>query len=347
MNRRHLKRPCQILLLVMFCFLFLSGCSRKNTQEENYLGGIGQIQYRERLNGGNALYDDENKYFRYYNNIYLKLDKNNILSVNCDIASCSHRDESCSAYVREGEYFVFNNTLYKQYNTMRLVEANMEYNGFIMDCEQDKIVFENHVPAGMDEDKKVGESNEIYYVRVLSDDILKVDSHGYVYLLDREFNIVYWHDDYGHFPWGKIYENKYYYVNDLHQLMCVDMETQECSALATKSKLLGYDDDGDEYIYYTNEYSELYKYNIKDETTVKISDNVVFFAIYDQYIYCNSEEGKFIIDTEGNFVADYSAYEGMGADNIIKIGDKMYTVFDDGLAEMTADGKNYRVYGIE
>lgn len=37
----------------------------------------------------------------------------------------------------------------------------------------------------------------------------------------------------------------------------------------------------------------------------------------------------------------------MGVDDILKIKDKMYTWFDGGIAEMDANGENYKEYALE
>lgn len=40
-------------------------------------------------------------------------------------------------------------------------------------------------------------------------------------------------------------------------------------------------------------------------------------------------------------IADYSACVNMGADSAFQINDKIYTIFNGGVAYMDLDGKNY------
>lgn len=43
----------------------------------------------------------------------------------------------------------------------------------------------------------------------------------------------------------------------------------------------------------------------------------------------------------GKIIADYSACVNMGADSAFQINDKIYTIFNGGVAYMDLDGKNY------
>lgn len=351
MKHKTRQKVIGMLGILFLLPVMLTGCSDKKNDDKNYFGGKGEIQYSERLNGQSALYDDENKYFDSESGTYLKLDKNNLLTVNCNIASCLHNDDSCEAYVSHGEYFVFHDKLYKAYNEAEYGDAEISEKGYIADCDKNKVVFDNPVPEDMDEELAVDDSTEIFYVRVINDDVVKVEGHRHAYLLNDKFEILYWYSDIGKFPWGTIYNNKYYYVNDLYQLVCVDMDTCEKSIIELDTKVFSCDSEGD-YIYYTDEFKELYKYSIKDNSSIKIANNILLFAVYDGYIYyANTDNSsiikKSIIDTDGKFVADYSECINMGTDNILKIGDKMYTSFEGGVAEMSPDGKDYKEYTLE
>jgi hypothetical protein len=318
----------------------------------NYFGGIGKLQYIDPLNGHSALYDEEYKYFDVFGDIYLKMDKNNELMVNCDNASCPHTDISCKAYVERGEYFVFHDKLYKCYHEIGKEDGEIIEEGYIVDCEnEDQIVFDNPIPEEVDEDLKVDDSTEIDYLRVLSDEIIKVQGRRHVYLLDKNFNIIYWHDEIGDFPWGTVYDNKYYYVNDLFQMVCVDLTTFEKSIIETEGKVVQGEYEGD-FLFYSNQARELYKYSLKDSTSEKVFDNVSLFSVHDDKIYCyytdrKSNMDKVIIDTKGNFIFDATQYENMVFDCLVKLGNKIYCPIDDGIAEMNLDGSGYKEYYLE
>lgn len=53
----------------------------------------------------------------------------------------------------------------------------------------------------MSSELAIDDSEAILYVRVLSDDIVKVDGDRHAYLLDKNFNIIYCHYNIGKFPW--------------------------------------------------------------------------------------------------------------------------------------------------
>ena len=77
-------------------------------------------------------------------------------------------------------------------------------------------------------------------------------------------------------------------------------------------------DNDENFIYYSNEFSELYKLSPDDESSIKIADNALFFSVQNKYIYAS------------------------GGDNGNKIiNDKIYTIFNGGVAYMDLDGKNY------
>ena len=245
-----------------------NGCGKENNTN-NYLGGKGVIKNGDRLNGMWGLYDDEYKYFKSYDEELLRLDKNGNLTVNCDVATCGHSLESCKANAENIEYFVFNNRLYKSYKEPREVGGMVEYKGSIIDCENGKVVFDNPIPEDMSEEESIDDSTEIYYVRVLNDDIVKVEGPKHAYLLDKDFNVLYWHSDIGKFPWGTIYDNTYYYVNDLYQLIAVDLETHESAPVELDTKVFSCDREGD-YLYFSDRFEELYKYSLKEGTKQKI-----------------------------------------------------------------------------
>lgn len=329
---------------IIIAFL-ISGCNPSTDSELNELGGYGKLQYSERTNGINAVYDNENIYFSFANDTLLRLESNELLTVNCMIASCRHDTGDCEALLNFGELFVFNDKLYEYCNESELQESSYIYNGYIKEYSTDKIVFENPIPNELDEGKKIDDSTQVMYVRVINDDYVKVEGRRHAYILDKEFNIVCWYDDVGKFPWGTLYENNYYYINDIFQLMCINLETGISEAVESDEKYFLGGADG-EYLFYSNEFSELYRYSLEDGSRYKVSDGVMFFSVYDGYIYCqknlNGTQEKLILNYEGNIVKDYSNYTNMGMDNLIKINGRMYNVFEQGVAMMNEDGTGYK-----
>lgn len=342
------KKAAGLFLGVIFLGTFIAGCGNNEQEKKdlNYFGGTGEIKNAERLNGLSGLYDDENKYFDNGSEAYWKLDKDGMLTVNCQIASCPHEDESCEAFVSDGEYFVFNGKLYKSYNEAHYNNGGIEDKGYIWDCDTGKVVFDNPVPKEMDADLAVDDSTSIFYVRVLSDDILKVEGHRHAYLLNRDFEVLYWYSDVGKFPWGMIYENQYYYVNDLYKLVKVDLETKESKMMEWDGKVFACDNDN-ENIYFSNEFEELNRYSLKDGSTEKLADDMLMFSVHNGYIYGGSGTKKCIYDVKGKFIADYTEYQNMDAATILCMNGKMYSWFEGGIAEMSPDGKNYKEYILE
>ena len=80
-----------------------------------------------------------------------------------------------------------------------------------------------------------------------------------------------------------------------------------------------------------------------DESSIKIADNALFFSVQNKYIYASGGDNgnKIIYDKNGKIIADYSDCVNMGADSAFQINDKIYTIFNGGVAYMDLDGKNY------
>lgn len=91
----------------------------------------------------------------------------------------------CEAYVELGEYFVFNSKIYKCYNKSKVVSGENRLYGSIVEAESGKTVFKNSIPTDMSSELAIDDSEAILYVRVLSDDIVKVDGDRHAYLLDK------------------------------------------------------------------------------------------------------------------------------------------------------------------
>lgn len=227
-------------------------------------------------------------------------------------------------------------------NKSKVVSGENRLYGSIVEAESGKTVFKNSIPTEMSSELAIDDSEAILYVRVLSDDIVKVDGDRHAYLLDKNFNIIYCHYNIGKFPWGAILNGNYYYINDINEIVKVNLTTFESKSIASNGKAFMADND-ENFIYYSNEFSELYKLSPDDESSIKIADNALFFSVQNKYIYASGGDNgnKIIYDKNGKIIADYSACVNMGADSAFQINDKIYTIFNGGVAYMDLDGKNY------
>lgn len=359
-----LKRNLAAVLCLLLACVYLGGCSRDESMvgERNDLGGTGELRNAECTQGWGTLYDEENIYFctlfrEPFISGYQRLDDQGLLSVKCDIASCTHSDIDCEAIYAESssnELFMFDGTLYLAYNMS--LNGDGAKKGYIENCGTGEVVFDNPVPEGMDPDKALDDSTELFYCNVLSEDMIKVEGNYHAYLLDADWNVLYWYDDVGKLPWACVHENDYYYVNDVYQLVCVDLDTKEAKVLSGDSKALCPDDE-DGFIYYTDEFSNLHRMEMDTARDEIIATDIGYFSAHGEYLYCTVKEdghgsGKQILDTGGNLVFDYSGYDHMDDHGIIAIKGKCYTIFYDeehgqGVAQMDADGQNYTEYYLE
>lgn len=281
------------VISIMFAGIITLGiieCNNSNTKDNDKLFiGNGKFYQAKRLNGLGAIYDDdyiffdcENQIYESYNYSNKKNDKK--LNVNCRNSACSHSNDTCEAYVELGEYFVFNSKIYKYYNKSKVVSGENRLYGSIVEEESGKTVFKNSIPTDMSSELAIDDSEAILYVRVLSDDIVKVDGDRHAYLLDKNFNIIYCHYNIGKFPWGAILNGNYYYINDINEIVKVNLTTFESKSIASNGKAFMADND-ENFIYYSNEFSELYKLSPDDESSIKIADNALFFSVQNKYIY--------------------------------------------------------------
>lgn len=339
-----------VLAIIVVVVIVESGAgnkSDKKSQSNELFAGSGELRQGKRLNGLGAIYNDDYIFFDSQSQVYTKADRSEIgtvekLSVNCRNAACAHTGDFCEAYVESGEYFVFNNKVYKYYNEKKAMSGEMKDCGCIVDANSGEEVFKNSIPEDMAPELAVDDSEAILYVRVLSDDLLKIDGDRHAYILDKDFKVKYCHYNIGKFPWGAVFGDYYYYINDIYQMVKINLSTSESEVLDLGEKIFIGDNDEDN-IYFSNRFSELYKLSVEDNTYEKIADGVLFFSVQDKYIYTSEgDSGKRkIYDKEGNEIGDYTKYKNMGADNAFQIGDKIYTVFEDGVAYMDEDGKNY------
>jgi len=240
------------VISIMFAGIITLGiieCNNRNTKDNDKLFiGNGKFYQAKRLNGLGAIYDDdyiffdcENQIYESYNYSNKKNDKK--LNVNCRNSACSHSNDTCEAYVELGEYFVFNSKIYKCYNKSKVVSGENRLYGSIVEAESGKTVFKNSIPTDMSSELAIDDSEAILYVRVLSDDIVKVDGDRHAYLLDKNFNIIYCHYNIGKFPWGAILNGNYYYINDINEIVKVNLTTFESKSIASNGKAFMADND--------------------------------------------------------------------------------------------------------
>ena len=111
------------------------------------------------------------------------------------------------------------------------------------------------------------------------------------------------------------------------EIIKVNLTTFESKSIASNGKAFMADND-ENFIYYSNEFSELYKLSPDDESSIKIADNALFFSVQNKYIYASGGDNgnKIIYDKNGKIIADYSACVNMGADSAFQINDKIYTI---------------------
>lgn len=348
------KRKIAIMIIGIACIfaviIVLIEKGGSNPEQDNSLfSGNGRLKQAKRLNGLGAIYNDDYIFFQSWEQVYYKLkiadlesENRRRITVNCRDASCLHEGESCEAYVDIGEFFVFNNKLYKLYNDQRIESVERKRHGHIVDMESGKEVFKNTVPEDMPEEQAVDDDEMINYVRVLNDDLLKVDGRRHAYLLDKDFKIRYCHYNIGKYPWGAVFNGCYYYVDDAYQLVKIDLNTSESTVIDIPGKAFMADSDEDN-IYFSNEFGELHKLAPNGGKAEKLADDSLFFSVQDKYIYAWGGEGskKIIYDKDGKQVADYTECINMEADAAFQIGDRIYTCMHDGIAYMDEDGKNY------
>lgn len=350
MNKKSI--PIAIMfILILLCIVVhsLNGKNVKKDDNKPLFSGKGQMSGVHRVNGLGAIYDDEYIYFNGEDEVTYKLSRSDIetnkkISINtiCRDASCSHDNEKCEAFLKFGEFFVFNRKTYKAYNTESTSSGEVLYEGHIVEIESGKEVFDNPIPKDMPKEYAVDDSKMVTYVRTLGDGYLKVEGQRHAYILDENFNIVYCYYDVGKFPWGAIFYNTYYYVNDAYQMVRVNLDTKEVTKMNVCGKVFMADNDK-ENIYFTNEVGELYKMDLEEETVKKLVDDALFFSVQEKYIYASAGDTspKSIYDKNGKFVSEYTSFDKMGTDNIFQIEDKVFTIVSDGIVYMDIDGKNY------
>ncbi len=342
------KTCCKLInclfLIIISCSLMFCGCGDEKNDKISMLNPDNMCN-SDNLTGLSGMYNKEYKYFLSPSGVYYRLDNSGNLTIECRNASCEHNDKECEAYSGDGRYFVYNNRMYKSNNDMRYMSTSTVYEGSIIDVDTGKKVFDNPVPDEMDKDTAMDDSSMIYSVRVLDKDYIKVEGYLHAYILDKSFNIICWYGNVGKFDWGMIDGDDFYYVNDINQLTKASLSTGELKTVGIEEKIYMAAND-DKYIFFSNEYGELYKYDIKEETSTKIANDATMFSVHGDYVYCVGQATKTIVKKDGAIVCDYTKYENMGADEVIMIDGKIYTCFDGGVAQMDADGKNYKEYTL-
>lgn len=325
-----LKEYKFILVLCIFLLIMLCGCDKQESTNENmnYLGGTGEFKTVLGMYGREAVYDDE--YIYVYTDTYGYVaiprdEKGEIYSI-CTDASCDHKNGKCKAS-GDNNYFAVDGKLYGITN---LATDNNETESYIKECETGKTVFKNRIPEGIEEDKISKSNNYITYVIVLDDKYLKIACNEYTYIVDREFNVILYHENIGRVDWGAVFDNKYFYLNDLKKIVYIDLDTKteyECDTV--KWALTAGSDD--KYIYYTDDMFALYRLSPNTGEKLKLAGNVALFSVYNGYIYFNiygimgaeDSDALNIIDCDGNLI---NKIEGIDNGFIVEADSKLYVI---------------------
>lgn len=253
---------------------------------ENYFGGEGKLKAEDFL-----IYDENNIYINLGNTSVKKYNKNtDTLSVACEIPNCGHTsfDVKCKARMK---YCLFNGSL---------VRITQEY--LYLCGESEKQVFKNILPEGIDtEDNDLSIGN----VFALGNDYLVLHNGGYMYILDRYFNIKYTVIGVGSYSGGVYYvDNEIYYIDNLCRLQKLDKESGESSPIDWGSTKLteGFVDDNN-VLWFSNQDMTLCSYDfntgeIKEHAKKAVRLNgigkYVEYMIYnvgDVYLY-DTETGE-------------------------------------------------------
>lgn len=283
-----------VVLLTMLVVLF-TGCSAKKNIEEadlNYFFGVGELRSCNEYNNREIIYDDKNTYTLFGVYGYLCLDEDmNAYSI-CNDAACRHDSTDCMAYA-ENNYFVFNEKLYTATNV-------------ITECSNGEIVFKNNMPEEYKEDTDAGYYSKIDDVRIIDDKYIVLREGGFVYILNSNFEPIFYHNNISSSTWAMIKDGKYYYVNDLCEIIMIDIETHSEEKYDVGTAVYrAYNND--KYIFYVDKYFDLYRIDMETEETVCIGSGVYDALVTDKYIYYSENKNmgempNVIIDMEGNSI---------------------------------------------
>lgn len=296
------------VISIMFAGIITLGiieCNNSNTKDNDKLFiGNGKFCQAKRLNGLGAIYDDDYIFFDCENQIYESYNYSN--KKNDKKLNVNCRNSACS-------------------HSNDTCEAYVELGEYF--------VFNSKIYKCYNKSKVVSGENRLYGSIVEAESGKTVFKNSIPTDMSSELAI----DDS-----EAILNGNYYYINDINEIVKVNLTTFESKSIASNGKAFMADND-ENFIYYSNEFSELYKLSPDDESSIKIADNALFFSVQNKYIYASGGDNgnKIIYDKNGKIIADYSACVNMGADSAFQINDKIYTIFNGGVAYMDLDGKNY------
>ena len=179
------------LIIILSIFIFLCcGCNDKEGVELNYFGGEGGIHMVESYNLPHVYYDDSNIYFNtYYTGLTAMDSEYNTYSI-CEDASCEHKNKSCKSNYIEHIYFVMDDELYE----VNRIYEQMLSKSIIKKAGDTEILYKVSYPEDMDLKGK-NYSLNITNIYLVDNTYLYVNCGGYVLLLDKEFNLVLWHEN--------------------------------------------------------------------------------------------------------------------------------------------------------
>lgn len=335
-----------ICLIICLCMIF-GGCSSENNEnnKNNYFGGKGILKSDNQYNSRQVIYDDINTYNRVSSIGYVCLDENENVYVMCNDASCTHTTGECMAST-ENYYFVFKEVLYNAKGRS------------IVKCDTKEEVFICCIPEEYLKDEERNYQADIKDVFTIDDKYIIIRAGGFVYILDSEFNIVLYHNNISTSTWAMVKDNKYYYLNDLCEIITIDLGTKVEEKFEIDSVVYrAYNNDS--YLFYTDKYMDFYRVNLDDGEKVKIYTGIYDALVTDKYIYfdyLNSLTGatgiSCIIDVQGNLIKEIdgtalSADFGWARYANGKIYINGYSENDNPtLVVMDEDGENLKVYEI-
>ena len=335
------------IILFFICVCMSCVCSGCNDNEDiNYFGGEGELQMVGGYEFPHIYYDDTNIYFStFYTGLaYIGAD-NNIYTI-CDDASCEHDNDKCKAYYISHLYFVLNNELYE---AKHIVENDVQ-KSIIKKVNDTDICFEVALPKDTDVDGK-DYNLTINNVYLVNDTYIYVNCGNYVYLLDKEFNVVLWHSNVGKSDWCMVKDDIYYYLNDLYEISIIDMNTKTETVYETEDYVTVLDSDG-EYFYYVNENKRLCKMPINGGEREILYKGVSEIYLGSEYIYFSpvslnkdpAEKCICVMDKSGNIITKIDDKAGY---IIREVNGKIIATSSESVLAFDLNGSNLKEYTIE
>lgn len=265
------------LLLSAIIVIGLCGCSGK-TSEENYFGGKGELSQI-----GSVLQDDT---YLYFGRETLKKfnQKTKTLSIACQIPGCDH--SRCKANMNNSRYSVFNGNLIKKVNeNITNPDGTIFTQGYLYLCGEDNQVFKNVFPDSFTDEQKKSHTCSIGVLKPLGEDNLAVICSGFMYILDKNFNVRFTILDMGLYSGGIcFYDNEIYYINNLYRLTKLDKETGETSAVDLNSMKITEGEFYGDKMWFSNEDQSLYSYDFKTGEIKEQAKNAVRFTFAGHYL---------------------------------------------------------------